>query len=157
MDRLALKNLSKKTLAKGIVTIRMASATRQATGRLGEDLATEYLQQQGYRILARNARTSYGEIDLVAQQQIPGLQADSHSSGQVLVFVEVKTRRSQSFGLPEESVTSAKRAHMQAAAQAYLQANPELYGDWRLDVIAVRLDRQHDKLLEIVHFENVIP
>lgn len=135
----------------------MVKTTRQATGRLGENLAAEYLQQQGYCILARNVRTAYGEIDLVAQQEISGLQAGPHASGQVLVFVEVKTRRSQSFGLPEESVTSAKIAHMQAAAQAYLQANPELDGDWRLDVIAVRLDRQQDKLLEIVHFENVIP
>lgn len=135
----------------------MTNTTRQATGRLGENLATEYLQQQGYCVLARNVRTAYGEIDLVAQQQVADIAAGLQSTSQVLVFVEVKTRRSQSFGLPEESVTSAKIAHMQAAAQAYLQANPELDGDWRLDVIAVRLDRQQDKLLEIVHFENVIP
>ena len=135
----------------------MAGTTRQATGQLGENFAAAYLQQQGDRILARNARTPYGEIDLVAQQEISRLQANPHSSGQTLVFVEVKTRRSQSFGLPEESITAAKRAHMQAAAQAYLQANPELDGDWRLDVIAVRLNRQQDQLMEIVHFENIIP
>lgn len=135
----------------------MTQTTRQATGQLGENLAAEYLQQQGYCILARNFRTAYGEIDLVAQQQVADIAAGLQSSSQVLVFVEVKTRRSQSFGLPEESITTVKKAHMQAAAQAYLQANPELDGDWRLDVIAVRLDRQQDKLLEIVHFENVIP
>lgn len=135
----------------------MASTNRQATGRLGENLAAEYLQQQGYRLLARNVRTPYGEIDLVAQQQVADIAAGLQSSSQVLVFVEVKTRRTQSFGLPEESITATKKAHMQAAAQAYLQANPELDGDWRLDVIAVHLDRRQDMLKEIVHFENIIP
>ncbi len=129
------------------------TTTRQATGRLGEGLAAEYLQRQGYRVLERNVRTAYGEIDLVVLQESPGQSTPEAT----LVFVEVKTRRTQRFGLPEESITVAKKAHMQAAAQAYLQGHPDLDKDWRLDVIAVRLDRQEDTLKEIVHFENVLP
>ncbi len=133
----------------------MPSTSRQITGRLGERLAAEYLLQCGYQILARNVRTAYGEIDLIALQETSSRLENSYSAGKVLVFVEVKTRRSGGFGLPEESITASKKAHMLAAAQAYLQTNPELDGDWRLDVIAVRLSKLQEA--EIVHFESIVP
>lgn len=119
------------------------TGARQALGRWGETQAAEYLGQLGYLVLERNARTAYGEIDLVARQ------------GAVLVFVEVKTRSSTAYGLPEASVTSRKQAHLLAAAQAYLQAHPDLEGDWRVDVIAIQ--RQHSgQIPDIVHFENAL-
>ena len=119
----------------------------QSVGRWGEELAAGYLRQRGYSLLDRNARTPYGEIDLVA---IPPAAA-----GSCTVFVEVKTRRSGAFGLPEESVTAGKRAHLLAAARAYLQAHPELGDAWRIDVVAIRqVDRAAPP--EIVHFENAI-
>ncbi len=118
------------------------SKARQTLGRWGENLAAQYLQQKGYTILAQNARTAYGEIDLVAQQN------------EALVFVEVKTRTSAAFGLPEAAITPRKQAHMLAAAQAYLQAQPELDADWRIDVIAIR--RRKNQPPEIVHFENAL-
>ena len=98
-------------------------------------------------ILARNARTAYGEIDLIARQ--------AGVSGAVTVFVEVKTRRSTAFGLPEEAVTPNKQAHLLAAAQAFLQAHPELEGDWRVDVIAVQKGAGGQEPA-ITHFENAV-
>ena len=115
---------------------------RQALGRWGETLAAEHLSQKGYILLDRNARTPYGELDLVTRQ------------GGVIVFVEVKTRASSGFGLPEDSVTPKKQAHLLAAAQYYLQAHPDYVGDWRVDVIAIR--RQPGVPPEVVHFENVL-
>jgi putative endonuclease len=121
----------------------------------GEDQAASFLQDKGYRLVARNARTPYGEIDLVAQLCVCG-QADPQyrlASPPLTVFVEVKTRRSLKFGYPEMSVTARKRAHLLDAAQAYLQLHPELAGDWRVDVIAILLKGQ-DEAPEILHFEN---
>jgi putative endonuclease len=118
-------------------------ASRKSLGRWGEAQAAAYLAQCGYEILDWNARTSYGEIDLVARQE------------GVTVFVEVKTRSSEKYGLPEESITPRKRAHILAAAQAYLQNHPELDLDWRVDVVAIRRQGQGRKP-EIIHFENAI-
>ncbi len=116
-------------------------------GRQGETLAAHYLEQQGFTIVERNARTPYGEIDLVAQKHSESLN--------LTVFVEVKTRRTNSLGPPEAALTARKKAHMLAAAQAYMQNHPELNGEWRLDVIAIRLAATAEKA-EIVHFENAL-
>lgn len=124
----------------------------QRVGRWGEELAAGYLRQNGYTLLEQNVRTPYGEIDLVAHYS----PSDGSSAGEPLtVFVEVKTRRSSSFGLPEQAVTGKKRAHMLAAAQSYLQAHSDLSGAWRIDVIAIRRVRPGAPP-EIVHFENAI-
>jgi putative endonuclease len=115
---------------------------RQNLGREGEDLAEDYLHKHGYVILVRNARTPYGEIDIIARQ------------GPVTVFVEVKTRRSTKYGWPEEAVQTQKQARLIASAEAYLQANPDLEGDWRIDVIAIQLERGRPPL--ITHFDHAI-
>lgn len=101
-------------------------ASRQSIGRWGENLAAEHLKLNGYEVLGVNVRTPCGEIDLVARIQ------------GVTVFVEVKTRRSDDFGMPEEAITPQKREHLLNAAHTYLQLHPELDGDWRVDVIAIR-------------------
>ena len=125
---------------------------RQLLGRWGEDLAAEYLIERGFTILERNVRTRYGEIDLVAQLAEESI---SLSDSPVTVFVEVKTRATRSFGLPEESVTARKREHMIAAAQSYLQEHLELGDAWRIDVIAIQ--RLHPGMSpSIHHFENAI-
>jgi putative endonuclease len=118
-------------------------SSNRSIGIWGEAVAADYLVEHGYRILARNARTPHGEIDLVAQQEM------------VTVFVEVKTRTSNRFGHPEASITEKKRAHMVAASQAYIQMHPELYGDWRLDVIAIERHGEN-KVASLVHFENAV-
>jgi putative endonuclease len=119
------------------------TTSSQNLGAWGERLAAAYLEQRGYTILARNARTAYGELDLVTCQ------------AGVIVFVEVKTRRSASLGPPEISVTPRKQAHLLAAAQSYLQAHPELDGDWRVDVIAIQFLAGSVEP-ELVHFENAV-
>jgi putative endonuclease len=116
--------------------------SRQSLGRWGEAIAAEYLSQRGYTILEHNARTPYGELDLVASQ------------GDILVFVEVKTRASHSLGPPEISVTTTKQAHLLSAAKSYLQDRPNLQYDWRIDVIAVL--RLPGQLPQIDHFENIL-
>jgi putative endonuclease len=100
---------------------------RQQLGDWGEKRAANYLQAHGYEIIERNWRCGAGEIDLVARE------------GEWLAFVEVRTRRGRGFGLPEESITSGKRARLIELAQTYIQAHPELDCDWRIDVVAVEL------------------
>jgi putative endonuclease len=124
---------------------------RQSLGRRGEALAADYLQERSYQILERNYRSPFGEIDLIARQWV----SDQTNTGPVLVFVEVKTRSSEAYGFPEESVTLTKQAHLIQSAQAYLQSHLDQEGNWRIDVIAVRLDRSGGPP-EIKHFENAV-
>jgi putative endonuclease len=120
----------------------LTATPRQNLGKWGESLAADYLVQRGYILVERNARTPYGELDLVMRQ------------GEGLVFVEVKTRASRAYGLPEESITPRKQEHLLNAARAYLQNHTEISGDWRVDVIAIR--RIQGSPAEVVHFENVL-
>ncbi len=117
---------------------------RQAIGSWGEHLAERYLLERGYQILGKNVRTPYGEIDILARQN------------DELVFVEVKTRTNTAFGLPEAAITTKKQTHMIRAAQAYLQANPELADcTWRIDVMAIS-GKPGQSSPEIVYFENAL-
>lgn len=116
------------------------SGHRQAIGGWGEKVAAGYLQERGYNVLARNVRTPYGEIDIVAEK-------DGFT-----VFVEVKTRTSSSLGPPEISVTPKKQAHMLSAAEHYAQQNE--IDHWQIDVIAI--ERKVGETPEIIHFENAI-
>jgi putative endonuclease len=125
------------------------SISARELGKWGEKMAADFLVGQGYGILARNVRTPYGEIDLVAQQLSKHPQG-----GQTIVFVEVKTRSSRTFGYPETSVTPKKQEHLISAAQYYLQEHPDLHQDWRVDVIAIQ--RYKDREPMIQHFENAV-
>jgi putative endonuclease len=115
---------------------------RQGLGRRGEDLAAQHLAAKGYRIIIRNWRCEVGELDLVAQD------------GNCLALVEVRTRRGQSLGTPEESITPAKQARLIDLAQAYVQAH-DWSGHWRIDVVAVQMDRL-GRLLRVEHYENAV-
>ena len=126
------------------------SETRQALGKWGESVAAEYLTAKGYEIVGRNLRTPYGEIDLIAR-----LTGKSLSDRDILAFVEVKTRATPAFGYPEEGVNLRKQAHLLASAQHYMQAHPELDGDWRIDVIAIQR-LFPGKPPDITHFENAV-
>ena len=112
----------------------------QRIGKWGEDTAAEYLTERGYEIITRNARTPYGEIDIVARQ------------GDVTIFVEVKARTSNKMGLPEESITARKREHMLAAAD-YYAAEHEV-DHWQIDVIAI--EGKPGTTPTITYFENAI-
>lgn len=112
----------------------------QKIGRWGEDAAAQYLQERGYEIVEKNARTPHGEIDLVAR--LDGLT----------VFVEVKARTSRRFGLPEEAVTPRKQARMFSAGE-YYAAEHEI-DHWQADVLAV--EGRPGAAPGIEHFENVL-
>jgi len=99
---------------------------RRAVGQRGEDLACEHLRGKGYRIVERNVRTSYGEIDIVAAKD------------NVLVFVEVRTVKNGDI-MPEESVGPRKQRQVANLAIRYLQKLDKLDSDWRTDVIAIEL------------------
>jgi len=118
-------------------------ARQQRIGRWGEELAAKYLQNLGYQIIARNVRTPYGELDLI------GKLAD------LVVFIEVKTRFSDSFGLPEISVNKSKTRHILDSVQSFLQDHPEMDCAWRVDVIAIH-KKPGEIPPEIVVFENAI-
>jgi putative endonuclease len=99
-------------------------ADRRSLGRQGEDWAAQHLQDAGFTILARNWRCPAGEVDIVAR------------SGDILVLVEVKARANRAFGLPEESITPAKRRRLIDCGQ-YLLAELRWAGPWRIDVVAI--------------------
>jgi putative endonuclease len=120
---------------------------RKSFGSWGEQLAAAYLELNGYLIIDRNVRTPYGEIDLVARQMT--------QSGEATVFVEVKARHSSAFGPPEAAITARKSQHLLESAQAYLQSHPELDGDWRIDVIAIRQLRDSEAP-QLRHFEDAV-
>lgn len=115
---------------------------RQSLGKWGESVAAVHLEAKGYEILSRNWRCSKGEIDLIAQ------------AGQELVFVEVKTRKGRDTGTPEEGLTVKKGKKLLELAQLYLAEN-DLEADWRIDLVAVELDRD-GKLLRCEHLPNAI-
>ncbi|MBN2257439.1 MAG: YraN family protein [Anaerolineaceae bacterium] len=110
-------------------------------GAWGENLAADYLLGQGYELVARNVRSEAGEIDLIVRK------------GNLLTFVEVKTRRNKQFGDPEESITPAKQQRMGDAAELWLADHPEETGDWQLDVIAIYQPRGA-RQPEILHLEG---
>lgn len=98
---------------------------RKRLGDWGEVEARRFLETQGYVFLERNFRVPEGEIDLVMLE------------GDVVVFVEVKTRISERFGAPEESVSNVKQKRLQHAAWTFLREREMLNAPWRIDVIAI--------------------
>jgi putative endonuclease len=116
---------------------------RQGLGQTGERLAAERLVQCGYRILERNVRSRYGEIDIVAED------------GDDLVFVEVKTRRGVAYGLPEEAVTVRKQQKLIELALYYLDAHACSERSWRIDVVAVQLSSS-GKFEEIRIYQHAV-
>jgi len=112
-------------------------------GALGEKIAARYLTGLGYVIRERNFRSREGEIDIIAEKD------------DFLVFIEVRTRRSLSFGTPEESVTAQKKERLIALTQAYMQDREDLPSSWRIDVVALELGpRGEVSRLELI--ENAV-
>jgi len=116
------------------------SGHNQRIGRWGETIASEYLESHSYKVVGRNVRTPYGEIDIIAQKD------------DIISFIEVKTRTSSAFGPPEIAVSPKKQQHMLSAAEYYAQEHE--IDHWQIDVIAV--ERKNSKYPEITHFENAI-
>jgi putative endonuclease len=105
----------------------MMDMRRIRMGKLGEDLAVAYLQKAGYRILAQNYRCLYGEVDIIALD------------GDFIVFIEVKSRKSERFGQPQEAVGLEKQKKLSMIALHYLQQKRLENRNARFDVVAVKL------------------
>ena len=112
----------------------------QTIGKWGEDAVALYLAERGYEIINRNARTPYGEIDIVAKQD------------DITIFVEVKTLTSSKNFFPEQNVTARKREHMLACAEHYAAENA--INHWQIDVISV--EGKVGLEPKLTHFENAI-
>ncbi|OUQ87964.1 YraN family protein [Brevibacillus brevis] len=101
------------------------SDRRRLLGQRGEQLAEGYLVNKGFCIVDRNVRTKRGEMDLIALD------------GKCLVFIEVRTRSSQSFGTAGESITWKKKQKLRELALEYLQKSAQPIPTFRFDVIAI--------------------
>ena len=114
--------------------------SRVDTSQLGERVAEQHLVKLGHRIVTRNFRCPYGEIDLITED-----------AGE-LVFVEVRTRRSTAFGSPEESITPTKQARMARCAMTYLSSHPA--PRWRIDVVAIQLESS--RVTRLDHYKHAL-
>jgi putative endonuclease len=117
--------------------------SRKDVGRLGETLAAEFLKNNGLIIIETNYRCRCGEIDIIAQED------------DCIVFTEVRTKTGNFFGTPEESVTNTKKKHLIETAYTYLNEKDKLQADWRIDFIAVELDR-NNKPSRIEHYRDAV-
>lgn len=108
----------------------------------GEELATKFLKEKGYKIIDRNFRKGYGEIDVIAIHE------------NVLVFVEVKTRTSNAYGSPLEAISYFKLKSLLKTAEFYKSLNPKLPDSLRIDAISIMLDNS-ENLSSIEHIENI--
>ena len=104
---------------------------------LGEDKACEYLRKNGYKIVERNFRKGYGEIDIVAIHE------------NTLVFIEVKTRTSNSFGSPLEAINYWKLKSLIKTAQYYKMTHRNLPESLRIDAVSVILSGNDVKSIEL--------
>ena len=116
---------------------------RRDLGAFGEKLAKDFLKKKGYRIREANFHCREGEIDIIAERK------------NYLVFIEVRTKTSSSFGSPEESVTFAKKEKIIASALTYLNNHKDLPESWRIDFVAVELDNK-GKTTRIELIENAV-
>jgi putative endonuclease len=116
------------------LSVLLARLRGPAAGAAGESLACRHLEENGYRILARNFRCRAGEIDVVARE------------GDVTVFVEVKDRRGRSHGEGHESVTFGKRRRVVRAARLYAASHGLSEAPVRFDVVSIERDPGGDRI-----------
>lgn len=107
-------------------------------GKLGEEQAAARLKKEGYRVIARNYRNAFGEIDIIAQD------------GKTLCFVEVRTRTKDWHGHPFESISAIKQKKIIRAARAYLAREDAEDADARFDVVAVIPDEAGGYTVELI-------
>ena len=116
--------------------------TRAEIGALGEQLAVDHLQSLDMKILARNWRCRWGELDIVAEDDRSG----------TVVFVEVKARTTTGFGGVEQAVTPEKVRRIRRLAGLWLAEKNQRWPQLRIDVIGVRFGGRHP---ELVHLNGI--
>ena len=104
----------------------MMTEKTKTLGKKGEDIAAAFLEKKGYNILFRNYKCSFGEIDIIAKQK------------KTLSFIEVKTRSTKKYGLPQEAVTPAKQAKISRVALEFVQRYKMENRAARFDVVSVQ-------------------
>jgi len=112
-------------------------------GRTGEEIAEGFLQSRRYRIIERNVKTPFGEIDLIAVER------------NILVFIEVKTRISKVFGPPHLSITRSKKRSIIKNALYYLKKRRMLDAETRIDVISINL-QENGEFEKLEHMKSAI-
>ena len=111
-------------------------------GRKGEEIAKEYLEKKGYKIIERNYKTKYAEIDLVARRK------------NELVFVEVRTKTGEDLGSPEETINKKKLKKLLGNAVAYV-ARTKWKNSYRIDAICIVL-KKDSSVEHLNHYENIV-
>lgn len=128
-------------------------ATRLETGRNGEDIAVQYLIDNGYSVVDRNFRKKFGEIDIIARD----------NSG-TLIFFEVKTIRYSANGneedcvSPEDQMTKSKIEKMKRICSWYAKENERLIRDdrgWQMDLLTVKIFEK-DNECQVKHYQNIV-
>lgn len=114
--------------------------TQQRPGQRGEDLACDLLVKKGYKLIERNYTYGKGELDIIAKD------------GNVLVFVEVKSRYNLEYGPPELGITKKKQRMVRYTAEAYLHEKDIVDTDCRIDVVAILFRGKEPP--QINHIEN---
>ena len=109
-------------------------STKSEVGKKGEELALRHLKKLGYRIVELNYRCPLGEVDIVARE------------GDTLVFVEVKTRRDRSYGLPRDAVGFQKRFQLSKVAQYFLKVKRAEHMSARFDVMEVKIEKDGPRI-----------
>lgn len=119
-----------------------SSLHNKTLGNKGESIAVEYLREKGMTILERNVTSRWGEIDIIALR------------GQVLVFVEVKTKTGFIHGKPYEAVNYRKVEALKRAAQFYIMKNKRREEKYAIDVVSIVMCTSGE-VIEIQHFDNI--
>lgn len=116
-------------------------AEHNTTGKEGEEIGRRYLEKKGYKIIKQNYRTKRAEIDIVAKHK------------NILVFVEVRTKRHEYYGTPEETINYEKRVRLQRNAAAYAH-RIRYNGPWRIDAVCLVLAGK--EIVRIQHYESIV-
>lgn len=115
----------------------------KSLGNLGEDVAQKYLTKKGYKIIERNFQTKWGEIDLICRER------------DTIVFVEVKTRVGERFGLPEDAFNRDKLTRLKRNAVAYMSFRAKNFNKYRIDAVCIVLD-ELKIVKKINYYENIV-
>ena len=111
-------------------------------GKKGEEIAKKYLIKSGYKIIERNFRTKYGEIDLICEKD------------NSIIFIEVRTKSNLDFVSPEESISSKKIDHIKNSSLDYLSKNKKKYKDIKFEFIGILISSEND--YKINHIKDII-
>lgn len=119
----------------------MTKQFNRIKGKLGEELASKFLIDNGYKIIDQNNSTKFGELDIIA------------SKNEILVFVEVKFKQTEDYGTPEEMIGQNKLSQVRRTAELYLLTNPDIekqFQKYQIDAICIV-----EETGRISHYENL--